>query len=480
LRSQFTAVDIKNAGMITLSCAMATILSKWLALPELIWMVVIAALLPFSKYGVTALKRHINLAITGVTAAVLVSMTILFNSIDWMVIPWLFISAFILYCLPRYIAGSSAAGLFVLVFMVIAHSMPGSSFVAVKQAVLGILLGTLIVIFLNGLFDRDKTLLPPIELDRSLYLLQRALRVAILITVAFLICHFFNIQNASWVALTVIIVDQNTLGAGAKKAYQRVLGTALGVIAGILLAHFLFAPYPLSRWLALLIVFLVFLFVRVNYTLCIFFATILLANIFYLLSGSADIIHYMVSRLVDIFIGIAVGIIGQMLLFPKSLVICLREAYTRFWSDVDISLSLFSLDLRLQALTKLDQDLKNIEQSLKDFRYEPISFLFKRYHLSVSLIPLIKNFLISLKKVQILPQQVSVYSSQSIQVLLSFYRNPELNSVTSLENSLLELAQLQERFSDSIEIKSFLISFQKLIEHFRRIIQVSRWRLELK
>ena len=59
-------------------------------------------------------------------------------------------------------------------------------------------------------------------------------------------------------ALTVIVIDQNTLGASAKKACQRLLGTALGVIAGILLAHFLFGPYPLSRWSALFIVFLTF------------------------------------------------------------------------------------------------------------------------------------------------------------------------------------------------------------------------------
>ena len=371
-------------------------------------------------------------------------------------------------------------GLFILIFMVIAHSLPGNNPAAVLPCVEAILLGTLIVTGMNILFDRDKTILPPIPLDQSLYLIQRALRIAIMIAVAFLICHFFQIQNASWVALTVIVIDQNTLGASAKKACQRLLGTVLGVIAGILLAHFLFAPYPLSRWSALLIVFLVFLFVRANYTLCIFFATVLLANIFYLLSGSTDIVNYMVSRLVDIFIGVIIGIIGQMLLFPKTLLVCLREAYIRFWSDVEILISLTTADQRQQALTKLDQDLKSIEQNLKDFRYEPISFLFKRYHLSVSLIPLIKNFLTSLKSVPILPQKVSAYSSQTIQVLLSYYKNPALNSVTSLENALLELAKLEEEFSLEAETKFFLINLQKLVEHFRRIIQTPRWRLELK
>ena len=74
--------------------------------------------------------------------------------------------------------------------MVIAHSMPGSTFVAVRQAIEGILFGTFIVTGLNILFDRDKTPLPEPPLDKSLYLLQRALRVAVMITLIFLIESF--------------------------------------------------------------------------------------------------------------------------------------------------------------------------------------------------------------------------------------------------------------------------------------------------
>ena len=477
---KLTSADIKNASMITLSTAIAIFLAKWLSMSQLIWVMVIVALLPFSKIGRTAKMRHFSLICAGIASAFAVGVTVLFNSTGWLVITWLLVASFLLYCLPRYIPGSNATGIFILIFMVIAHSLPGKNPAAVLSCVESILLGTLIVTGMNMLFDRDKAILPPIPLDQSLYLIQRALRIAIMIAVAFLICYFVKIQNASWVALTVIVIDQNTLGASAKKAAQRLLGTVLGVIAGILLAHFLFSPYPLSRWSALLIVFLMFLFVRANYTLCIFFGTVLLANLFYLFSGASSIVNYMVGRLVDIFIGIIIGIIGQMLLFPRTLLVCLREAYVRFWSDVESLIALTAADQREQALTKLDQDLKSIEQNLKDFRYEPISFLFKRYHLSVSLIPIIKNFLTSLKTVPVLPGKVSAPASQTIQVLLSYYKNPALNSVTSLEHALLELAKLEEEFSLEAETKFFLINLQKLVEHFRLIIQTPRWRLKLK
>ena len=72
---------------------------------------------------------------------------------------------------------------------------------------------------------------------------------------------------------------------------------------------------------------------------------------------------------------------------------CAIAVFLSKWLDL-----ITGAETHLQAITKLDQDLKNIEQGLKDFRYEPISFLFKRYHLSVLLIPLIRNFLTSLKK----------------------------------------------------------------------------------
>ena len=477
-----TSADIKNSAMITLSCGIAILSSKWFTFPTLIWAMIIAALLPFCKIGVTPKKRHISLVLAGIASALFVAVTILLNSVDWLVLPWLFISAFILYCLPRYISGSYAPGVFILVFMVIAHSMPGNTFVAVKQAMEGILLGALIVVCLNTLFDQDKKLLPAPPLDKSLYLMQRALRVAVMITLIFFIGHFVKIQNPSWVALTVIVIDQNSLGASVKKAWYRLLGTALGVIAGILMAHFLFAPYPLSRWSALLMVFLTFLFVRVNYAISIFFSTILLASIFYLLAGSQiTIMEFMISRLVDISIGIVIGVVGQLLIFPKTLFQAVRQGFCRFWKDAAAWIVIDPTDIhRSQALAQLNQDYQVIEQDVKDFRYEPISFLFQRYHLMVSLLPIIKDFLKLLENISTLPTPVSNSANQALQTLLMYYRDLDLTSIEPLEKSLHELMLCIAQYSHDLPIKSLLESLQRILKHFQCIIQTPRWRLELK
>ena len=60
LNLKLTTIDIKNAAMITLSCAIATISSRWFTLPDLIWAMIIAALLPFSKFGVIRQKNDIS------------------------------------------------------------------------------------------------------------------------------------------------------------------------------------------------------------------------------------------------------------------------------------------------------------------------------------------------------------------------------------------------------------------------------------
>ena len=105
---KLTSADIKNASMITLSTAIAIFLAKWLSLSQLIWVMVIVALLPFSKIGRTAKMRHLSLIGTGIASALAVGITVLLNSIDWLVMTWLLIASFLLYCLPRYIPGSNA------------------------------------------------------------------------------------------------------------------------------------------------------------------------------------------------------------------------------------------------------------------------------------------------------------------------------------------------------------------------------------
>ena len=141
----------------------------------------------------------------------------------------------------------------------------------------------------------------------------------------------------------------------------------------------------------------------------IFFSTILLAVIFYLLAGSQiTIVEYMISRMVDILMGIVIGVIGQLLIFPKTLFQTVRQGFCRFWRDAGAWIISDSAAIhRSQALAQLNQDYKVIEQDVKDFRYEPISFLFQRYHLTVSLLPLIKDFLGSLEKISTLPAPVS-------------------------------------------------------------------------
>jgi uncharacterized membrane protein YccC len=68
--------------------------------------------------------------------------------------------------------------------------------------------------------------------------LVHAAQTAIAAVVSFLIARLFRLPEAYWAAITTLIVMQSSLGAAWTIAKQRLAGTALGAIAGGLLAAY--------------------------------------------------------------------------------------------------------------------------------------------------------------------------------------------------------------------------------------------------
>jgi len=78
---------------------------------------------------------------------------------------------------------------------------------------------------------------PPLRLDR--HSLEHAARTAVGATVALVVARIFKLPESHWAAITTIIVLQSTLGAALSVSGLRFIGTALGAVAGGLLAsHF--------------------------------------------------------------------------------------------------------------------------------------------------------------------------------------------------------------------------------------------------
>src|SRR5216684_2635582 len=79
----------------------------------------------------------------------------------------------------------------------------------------------------------------PVRLDR--YSLEHAAQTAVGATVALLVARLFKLPESHWAAITTMIVLQSTLGAALSVSALRFIGTALGAVAGGLIASY-FGP----------------------------------------------------------------------------------------------------------------------------------------------------------------------------------------------------------------------------------------------
>ncbi|WP_151773938.1 FUSC family protein [Streptomyces abyssomicinicus] len=119
-----------------------------------------------------------------------------------------------------------------------------------------------------------------------------------------------------WAVLACWIVFVNTSSTGEilVKAYRRLLGTMLGVVAGIVLAGLVGQRVELAFALVLVLVFLTHYLARLSYTLMSFFVTAMLGLLYTLLNTySFDVL---VLRLGETALGAACGLAAAVLILP--------------------------------------------------------------------------------------------------------------------------------------------------------------------
>ncbi|MER5438017.1 FUSC family protein [Streptomyces sp. NPDC002790] len=128
--------------------------------------------------------------------------------------------------------------------------------------------------------------------------------------------EFLSSQRWYWAVLTCWVVFLNTASTGeiVIKGYRRVLGTVLGVLAGVLLAGAVGNHTWSAFALVLLCVFAAFFTAPLSYALMSFFVTAMLGLLYTLLNTySFDVL---VLRIEETALGAACGIIAAMLVLP--------------------------------------------------------------------------------------------------------------------------------------------------------------------
>jgi hypothetical protein len=155
---------------------------------------------------------------------------------------------------------------------------------------------------------------PPTGLRRPTT--RAAVQVALGSSLAIVGGEFLSAQRWYWAVLTCWIVFINTSSTGEilVKGYRRLLGTVLGVVAGIVLAG-LVGPHTWPALaLVLVFVFLMFYTAPLSYTLMSFFVTAALGLLYALLhTYSASVL---VLRIEETALGAACGIIAAAVVLP--------------------------------------------------------------------------------------------------------------------------------------------------------------------
>lgn len=144
---------------------------------------------------------------------------------------------------------------------------------------------------------------------------RHALRLSIVMTLGYFIANLFEFGNHSyWILLTIAVILKPGFSLSKKRVFQRLAGTFIGGIGGVLLL--IFIQDPSARFFMLLIL-MVFSFsmIRKNYILSVIFMTPYLLILFSFLG--LDTMAVAQERVVDTLIGGLLGFASTYVIFPN-------------------------------------------------------------------------------------------------------------------------------------------------------------------
>ncbi|MEO6882239.1 MAG: FUSC family protein [Mycobacteriaceae bacterium] len=145
---------------------------------------------------------------------------------------------------------------------------------------------------------------------------RAAAQVAVATALATGVGELISPHRWYWAVLAAFVVFNGTTSRGQilSRAWQRILGTMVGVIAGVLLAAAVGRNAPLQLGLVVVCVFAAFYLVRVSSAAMVFFITVLLALLYGLLGTFS--VQVLELRIVETAAGAVVGILAAFLVLP--------------------------------------------------------------------------------------------------------------------------------------------------------------------
>lgn len=196
-------------------------------------------------------------------------------------------------------------------------------------------------------FSVDTSLRPSLLLSNLNFrsnIFRHALRMALALLAGYVVSLFFKVDRGYWILLTIVVILKPAYSLSKQRNYDRLIGTACGIVVGMLV---LFTIKNDTVLLLLMILMMVgtYSFMRTNYFLSVLFMTPYLLLFFHLLYPY-NLNELIVDRIVDTAIGSAIALVFSLFLVPvweadaiKQAMVKMLEANDKFYALVAGSFS---------------------------------------------------------------------------------------------------------------------------------------------
>ena len=143
--------------------------------------------------------------------------------------------------------------------------------------------------------------------------LRYAIRLSVCFLLGYILLQFADLAKGEWVILTSLFVCQPSYSETRKRLFQRIIGTIIGVVGGILIVQLL--PTVAGQLCFLSVAaYLFFFWLRKNYAVAVIFITCFVIAAFNLIANEG--VAMMGPRLIDTVLGATLAILVVRLLWP--------------------------------------------------------------------------------------------------------------------------------------------------------------------
>jgi len=285
---------------------------------------------------------------------------------------------------------------------------------------------------------------------------KKGLQASLVCGVAIVIGHYLSPAYPYWMALSayVVILNTETIGHTAKKASHRLIGTFLGAIVGLIIAHLVAGQTCFMIVILVISIFMSFYLISLSYGVFAFWITMLLAIALELLSVK-DIEQVLILRVFDTVIGASLSAMAATFIFPSKTTDKVTSSMIGFISDlkeyVDVCLKKFTDTNTDQYLDdkalNLDQKFQQIKNDADIIKMWPGNLSRSDMEIKLTVIAAIndytKRFVASENreqrpdiddKIKLTLNQVQIYFNKNIDILCQL-----LNEQSNGDINLLEL-----------------------------------------